>query len=149
LQALNFPNYNFRFRKGENRDEIFDPVRKKYVSLTPEEWVRQHLVAYLIHEKKVPVSLIGIEKGLVVNSLVKRFDAVVFSRNGIPLLLAECKAPNVEITEKVFDQAARYNLQLKATYFIITNGMEHYTCRLDYEQKKYFFIPDIPELFQL
>lgn len=147
LAQLNFPKYEYRLRKGKTRDEIFDPVRKKFVALTPEEWVRQHVIAYLINEKKIPVSLIGIEKSLIVNSLQKRFDAVVFSRNGIPLLLIECKAPGIEITEKVFDQAARYNLQLKAAYFMITNGMEHFTCRLDYEKKMYFFIPEIPDVF--
>ncbi len=143
---LNFQEFTFRLRKSELRDEIFDPVRKKFVALTPEEWVRQHVIAFLIEQKHIPVSRIGVEKALKVNSLLKRFDAVVFSRNGNPLLLIECKATGIEITEKVFDQAARYNMQLNANYFMITNGMDHFTCKLDYEKKIYTFIPDIPDL---
>jgi len=144
MQQLNFPQFQFKVRNISSRDEIFDPVRHKYVTLTPEEWVRQHLIAYLIQEKGFPVSLIGVEKQLVLNKLTKRFDLVVFKRNAAPLLLAECKAPGVEITEKAFDQAARYNMLLKAEYFFITNGLEHYTCRIDYENRQYIFIQDIP-----
>lgn len=146
LPKLNFQEFTFRLRKSVPKDEIFDPVRKKFVALTPEEWVRQHVIAFLIEQKNIPVSRIGVEKALKVNTLLKRFDAVVFSRNGNPLLLIECKAPGVEITESVFDQAARYNMQLNATYFMITNGIDHFTCKLDYTKKIYSFIPDIPDL---
>jgi hypothetical protein len=144
MQNLNFPGFNARTRLHNNRQEIFDPVRHKFVVLTPEEWVRQHLIAYLNLVKKYPLSVIGVEKQLILNKQLKRFDLVVFSRNGNPFLLVECKAPGVEITEKAFDQAARYNMLLKAEYFFITNGMEHYTCRIDYENKQYIFIEDIP-----
>ena len=144
MQQLNFPHFDFRLRNLNNRDEIFDPVRHKYVTLTPEEWVRQHLIAYLITIKGYPVSMIGVEKQLLLNKLPKRFDLVVFGRNANPFLLIECKAPGVEITEKTFDQAARYNMLLHAEYFIITNGLEHYTCRLDYENRQYIFIEEIP-----
>lgn len=141
---LNFPHFEFRIRETENRKEIFDPVRRKYVALTPEEWVRQHLILYLINVKKVPAALIGVEKRLLLNKMSKRFDLVVFSRSAQPILLAECKSPNVEVTEKVFDQAARYNLGLNVSYFLITNGLKHYSCRIDYEKTQYVFIGEIP-----
>jgi len=144
MQQLNFPQFDFKLRNINNRHEIFDQVRRKYVMLTPEEWVRQHLIAYLILVKGYPVSMIGVEKQLLLNKLPKRFDLVVFGRNANPFLLVECKAPGVEITEKTFDQAARYNMLLQAEYFIITNGLEHYTCRLDYENRQYIFIEEIP-----
>lgn len=144
MKQLNFPQFDFRLRIFNGRQEIFDPVRHKFVLLTPEEWVRQHLIAYLTQKKGYPISVIGVEKQLILNTLQKRFDLVIFSRNGTPFLLAECKAPGVEVTEKTFDQAARYNMLLQARYFLITNGMEHYPCRLDYLNKQYIFIEDIP-----
>ncbi len=145
MQPLNFPSFEFKLRHNNKRQEIFDPVRRKFVTLTPEEWVRQHLIAYLILVKGYPVSMIGVEKQLLLNKLPKRFDLVVFGRNATPYLLVECKAPGVEISEKTFDQAARYNILLQAEYFLITNGLEHYTCRIDYENKQYIFIEDIPD----
>lgn len=144
MQQLNFPSYNLRTRSINGREEIFDPARRKFVTLTPEEWVRQHVIAYLTGEKGYPVSLIGVEKKLLLNKQPKRFDLVIFSRNGDPFLLVECKAPGIEITENAFDQAARYNMLLKATYFLITNGLEHFPCRLDYSNKQYIFIQEIP-----
>ena len=144
MQPLNFPNFEFKLRDVNNRKEIFDPIRRKFVTLTPEEWVRQHLIAYLTKVKGYPVSMIGVEKQLMLNKLPKRFDLVVFGRNATPYLLVECKAPGVEISEKTFDQAARYNILLQAEYFLITNGLEHYTCRIDYENKQYIFIEEVP-----
>jgi len=149
MQQLNFPPFEFKLRNLNNRQEILDPVRHKFVTLTPEEWVRQHLISYLTHVKGYPVSIIGVEKQLILNKLPKRFDLVIFKRNGTPLLLAECKAPGVEITEKAFDQAARYNMLLQADYFLITNGLEHYPCRIDYENKQYIFIEDVPHFSDL
>jgi len=145
MQQLNFPHFDFVIRSRDNRQEIFDNVRRKYVVLTPEEWVRQHLIAYLTQVKRYPVTMLGVEKQLILNRMTKRFDLVVFTRNGNPFLLAECKAPGVNISESTFDQAARYNLLLKAEYFLITNGIEHYSCRLDYEAGCYIFIEEIPE----
>lgn len=144
MQHLNFPSYDARTRLLAGRSEIFDLVRRKFVAQTPEEWVRQHLINYLVQYKHVPVGMMGVEKQVLINKIPHRFDLVVFSRQGNPLLLAECKAPGIQITEKVFDQAARYNLQLNASFFMITNGFEHFTCRLDYEHKQYIFIPDLP-----
>lgn len=145
MQQLNFPSFEFQIRELNNRQEIFDPVRRKFVTLTPEEWVRQHLIAYLNRIKKYPISVIGVEKQLLLNKLPKRFDLVVFGRNANPFLLVECKAPGVEITEKTFHQAARYNMLLHAEYFLITNGLEHFTCRIDYVNKQYVFIEEIPD----
>lgn len=144
MQQLNFPDFDFRLRNNAGRQEIFDPVRRKFVALTPEEWVRQHLIAYLNRAKGYPLHAIGVEKQLLLNKQPKRFDLVVFKRNASPMLLVECKAPGVEITQKAFDQAARYNMLLLAEYFLITNGLEHYPCRIDYENKQYVFIQEIP-----
>ncbi len=149
MQNLNFPSFEFKIRTINYRQEIYDPVRHKYVVLTPEEWVRQHLILYLSLIKKFPLSVMGVEKQLMLNKQPKRFDLVIFSRNGSPYLLVECKAPGVEITEKAFDQAARYNMLLKAEYFFITNGLDHYTCRIDYENKQYIFIEDIPQFDEI
>jgi hypothetical protein len=145
MQQLNFPLFEFKVRNQNNRQEIFDPARHKYVTLTPEEWVRQHVISFLLINKGYPISIIGVEKQLLLNKKTKRFDLVVYKRNANPLLLVECKAPGVEITEKTFDQAARYNMLLKADYFLITNGLEHYSCRIDYENKQYIFIEEIPD----
>ncbi len=149
MQQLNFPPFEFKIHTLNKRQEIFDPVRHKYVSLTPEEWVRQHLISFLTLIKGYPLSMIGVEKKLILNKLPKRFDLVIYNRNGSPLLLVECKAPGVEITEKTFDQAARYNMLLKAEYFLITNGLDHYTCRIDYNNKQYIFIEEIPHFDDL
>jgi len=149
LQQLNFHELEFKMRNVSGREEVFDPVRRKFVALTPEEWVRQHVIAYLSGEKRYPLSVIGVEKKLLLNKQAKRFDLVVFNRNGEPFLLVECKAPGVEITEKTFDQAARYNMQLRAEYFLITNGLEHYSCRLDYINRQYVFIENIPSYEKL
>ena len=119
------------------------------VSLTPEEWVRQHTICFLIENKGYPVQLIGVEKKLTVNSLTKRFDLVAFSKNVNPLILIECKAPQIIITQKVFDQAARYNLSLGASFFLITNGFQHYCCYLDSLHGKYDFIQEVPDYSSL
>lgn len=128
---------------------IFDPVRKKQVRLTPEEWVRQHLLRYLIDYKYVPETLIGVEKQLTLNKLTKRFDLVVFNRKGAAVLLAECKAPSVAISQDVFDQAARYNMRLQARYFVITNGLQLFVCSLDTVKGVYSFLQDVPEFSTL
>lgn len=144
---LNFPGYNFKIiipvKDGQN-SKVFDIVRKKYVSLTPEEWVRQHLLHFLVYEKEVPKSLIGIEKKILVNKMLKRTDLVVYNRNAQPLLIAECKAPSVKITQRAFDQAARYNLTVNANYFVLTNGLEIFCCTMDHSAKSYQFLRDIP-----
>lgn len=145
MQKLNFPTYSFRFKNNENKVSIFDAIRKKFVVLQPEEWVRQHCLQFLIEEKKYPKSLINVEKELTVNDLRKRYDIVVYNPNGQIHLVVECKAPKINIDQTVFDQIARYNLELNATYLMVTNGINHYFCQMDFENERYVFLRDIPE----
>lgn len=142
---LNFPEFIFRIRENESRPEIFDEVRKKWVALSPEEWVRQHVLRWLMEVKKYPASLLAVEKSIEVNGLSKRCDIVFFTRNLQPYLLVECKAPEVSVTQAVFDQAARYNLSLGAELFLITNGLNHYCCRSNHEEAVYDFLRELPE----
>jgi len=145
MQKLNFPAYNFRFKSSENKVAIFDRIRKKFIVLTPEEWVRQHTVQYLIEEKNYPESLINVEKLIKVHNTRKRYDIIIFNTDGSIFLIIECKSHSVKITQDVFDQIARYNLALNATYLMITNGLDHYYCQMDYHHKKYTFLQDIPD----
>ncbi|MCD8405611.1 type I restriction enzyme HsdR N-terminal domain-containing protein [Tenacibaculum dicentrarchi] len=145
MQKLNLPTYKFRLKSNENKMLIFDNLRKKYLVLTPEEWVRQHFVQFLIEEKKYPVTLIALEKQLTINNLKKRTDIVIFSSDGTPNIIVECKAPKIKIAQDTFDQIARYNLKLNANYLIVTNGLEHYFCQLDKENETYIFLKDIPD----
>jgi hypothetical protein len=145
MQKLNLPTYNFKFKSSENKTLIFDKLRKKYMVLTPEEWVRQHFVYFLIEEKKYPVSLIAIEKQLTINNLKKRSDILVFNTDGKPEIIVECKAPSIKITQAAFDQIARYNLKLKANYLIVTNGLEHFYCKMDFKKETYVFLKMIPD----
>lgn len=142
---LNFPEYKFNIKSSENNLYIFDVIRKKYMLLQPEEWVRQNCLMYLIHEKKYPISLINIEKQITINGLTKRYDIVIFNPNGKVNILIECKAPNIKIDQNTFDQIARYNLALDANYLMITNGLNHYFCTMNYTSKSYNFIQEIPD----
>jgi len=142
---LNFPSYDFRLKSSENKVHIFDVVRKKFVVLQPEEWVRQHVLQQLIFDKGYPKNHINVEKQLKVNELQKRYDIVVYNSDGSIHLLVECKAPKIEVTQQTFDQIARYNMQLKATYLMVTNGLEHFYCQMDYEEEKYIFLKHIPD----
>ena len=144
MQVLNFPKFTFRFKNSENKVSIFDAIRKKFVILQPEEWVRQHCVHYLIKVKNYPKSLINVEKELKVNDLKKRYDIVIFNTDGSIHLIVECKAPNIKIKQNTFDQVARYNLALNATYLMVTNGLNHYYCVMDFKAEKYRFLEDIP-----
>ena len=145
MLPLNFKKYSFRIKNSENRTHIFDTIRKKFVVLQPEEWVRQHVVHFLIEEKKYPKSIINVEKQITINSLKKRFDIVVFNSDGSIKILVECKSPNVEITQATFDQIAQYNIKLDAEYLMVTNGLQHYFCQIDQEQEKYTFLREIPD----
>ena len=144
MQKLNLPKCNFKLKNSENKVLIFDNLRKKYLVLTPEEWVRQHFVQYLIDEKRYPASLIALEKQLVINNRKKRTDILIFNKNGTPELIVECKAPSINITQDAFDQIARYNLKLNAHYLIVTNGLQHFYCKMDFENETYIFLKDIP-----
>ncbi len=145
VQQLNFPTYPFRFKNSENKPSIFDDIRKKFIVLTPEEWVRQHCVNFLMIEKKYPKSLINVEKELFINGRKKRYDIVVYNSDGSINILIECKAPKVPITQKTFDQIAQYNLTLNANLLMVTNGLNHYYCQLDYDNERYQFLKEIPE----
>ena len=145
MQKLNFPSYSFRFKNSENKVSIFDDIRKKFIILTPEEWVRQHVVQFLLEEKKYPKSLINVEKVLMVNGLRKRYDVVVFNSDGSIFVLIECKAPAIKIAQATFDQIARYNMTLKAQYLMVTNGLNHYFCQMDFENEKYEFLRELPD----
>lgn len=145
MQQLNFPNYTFRFKNSENKVSIFDEIRKKFIILTPEEWVRQNVVQYLLQEKKYPKSYMNVEKLIKVNDLSKRYDIIVYQTNGEIFLLVECKAPEVKITQETFNQIARYNLTLNSKYLMVTNGVNHYFCEMDFINEKYNFLKELPE----
>ncbi|WP_026451951.1 type I restriction enzyme HsdR N-terminal domain-containing protein [Aequorivita capsosiphonis] len=144
MQKLNFPEYSFRFKNSENKTLIFDEIRKKFVVLTPEEWVRLHTVRFLLNEKKYPKSLINVEKQLKLNNTTKRYDIVVFNSDGSIFLIVECKAPSIKISQVTFDQIARYNLALESEFLMVTNGLEHYYCQMDFENERYNFLKEIP-----
>lgn len=141
---LKLPAAAFRVKNTENGRAIFDQIRKKFVSLTPEEWVRQHVVELLLSRKRVPKESLSIEKELKIAGTRKRYDIVAFLPDASIFLVVECKAPEVQIDQSTFDQIARYNLELNARYLMVTNGLDHYFCTMDYEKKSYNFIPDIP-----
>ena len=124
MEKLNLPTYSFNIKLIEQRKYIFDFIRKKFVLLTPEEWVRQNFLKYLVEEKKYPVSLIAVEKEFKLNKLSKRSDVIIYDKQGQPLLIVECKAASVKIDQKVFDQIARYNMTLKVDFLVITNGLD-------------------------
>ena len=145
MQSLNFPAYDFRFKNSENKVHIFDTIRKKFVVLQPEEWVRQNVVQFLIHQKKYPKSLINVEKQLTVNTLKKRYDIVIFDSLGNITLLVECKSPKITVNQETFDQIAKYNMHLKAEFLMVTNGLRHFYCKMDYSKEKYTFLEQIPD----
>lgn len=145
MQQLNLPSYNFSVKDGE----IFDIIRKKYVRLTPEEWVRQHFVRFLIEEKGYPQSLMSTETALRLFNTVKRTDITVFSNSGGVVAVVECKAPTVEINQSTFSQIARYNIKLQARFLMLTNGLTHYCIKLDKDTKKYEFLKEIPKYNEL
>ena len=149
MKTLNLPTYQFSFKEENKKTKIFDAIRKKFLVLTPEEWVRQHIVRFLVEEKGCPPSLIAIEIGLKLNGMQKRADILVYSKMGKPILMVECKAPQIKIDQKVFDQIGRYNITFKLPYLLVTNGMEHFCAQIDFESKDFTFLQDIPEYEKL
>ncbi len=143
MQALAFPTFSFTTKSSENKRFILDSIRKKFVLLTPEEWVRQHVIQDLLH-KGISKTRLSIEKQFEVMGQQKRFDVVVAGSNASIALLVECKAPEVPITQATFDQIARYQLALNANFLMVTNGLEHIYCQIDYAQQTYHFMPDFP-----
>ena len=144
MVSLDFPKYPLRIKSSKNKPLVFDPVRKKYVPLTPEEWVRQHCLQFLIQDKKYPAGRMLVERQIKVAGLEKRLDIGVCHPDGSVHLLVECKAPEIVIDQRVFDQIARYNWQVRADLLMVTNGLRHYYCQMDYRQKRYFFLEDLP-----
>jgi hypothetical protein len=141
---LNLPKYQIKLKEEDNKVFIFDIIRKKYLQLTPEEWVRQNFIQFLTEEKKYPKSLFSIEKGIKVSNTQKRVDIAIFNKNKQIEVLIECKAPEVKITQKAFDQIARYNLTLNAKYLVVTNGLSHFYAMMDNKNKKYIFLKELP-----
>lgn len=149
MQALNLPAYNCKLKHSNGNSFIFDPVRKKFVLLTPEEWVRQHFLQYLINQLAYPKSLISIERGMHYNQLQKRTDLRVYASSGAPLVLVECKAASVAICAETVKQASVYNQTLRAPYVMLTNGLEHYCWKVDFAASRYEPLQEIPGFEQL
>jgi hypothetical protein len=144
LKQLNLPEYSFRITEIDGKEMILDPIRKKFVRLTPEEWVRQNFIRYLVNEGKYPPGLLGIEAMSPYNDLRKRVDILVHDRSGRPVMIVECKQPEEKIDDKVFDQIVCYNMGFRVPYIVVTNGMVNYACKIDIEQKNYEFLEVIP-----
>ncbi len=142
---LNFPTFEFRFKRDGDKLMILDPFRKKYIVLTSEEWVRQHLAQFLVRDYHYPAGLLVTEASISLKGKSLRSDILIYNSKGEPLLLAECKAPQVSITQSVFDQAANYNYQYKVEYLIVSNGLEHYCCFVNWREKKLDFLLQIPD----
>ena len=148
MERLNFPPSAVQLKNKENKPLVFDQIRKKWLRCTPEEWVRVHCLNYLIHTLNYPASWIKVENEIKLYNTSKRFDIMVVNPNRGNLLLVECKAPSVKIAQQVFDQIARYNLEAKSQYMMLTNGMNHYFCTMDYTNQRYHFIKQLPNFTQ-
>ena len=144
MKELNLPSYSFKITGDGDSMMILDQIRRKYVRLTPEEWVRQNFIQYLITEGKYPPGLMGVEVMFKLNRLKRRVDILIHNRQGQPIMIVECKEPDVKIDDKVFDQIVTYNLGMKVPYIVVTNGIDHYACKVDSENNKYEFLMAIP-----
>lgn len=149
MLSLNLPAFQSKIVNQNGKNTIFDIIRKRYVTLTPEEWVRQHFVHYLINYKGYPQTLLANEINLKLNGTSKRCDTVLYNRDLSARLIIEYKAPHIEINQAVFNQITRYNIVLKVDYLIVSNGLQHYCCRINYENLSYTFLPDIPDYTSL
>ena len=145
MQALNLPKTSLKITKQGNRLSVLDILRKRHVSLTPEEWVRQHFVSFLLTHKGFPAARMANEVGICLNHTAKRCDTVVYDHEARPLVIIEYKAPSVTINKNTFSQIARYNLVLKVDYLIVSNGLKHYCCKMDYATGSYTFLQEIPD----
>lgn len=146
---LNLPSFDIRLQRDDEGVKIFDRLRKKFIILTPEEWVRQHFVNYLINHKGFPESLMANEIGITLNGTRRRCDTVVFDKHGSPMVIVEYKASSIVISQSTFDQIVRYNMVLHARYLIVSNGMNHYCCRIDYDNMSYDFMKEVPDYADL
>ncbi len=146
---LNLPSFDIRLQRDDEGVKIFDRLRKKFIILTPEEWVRQHFVNYLINHKGFPESLMANEIGITLNGTRRRCDTVVFDKHGSPMVIVEYKASSIVISQSTFDQILRYNMVLHARYLIVSKGMNHYCCRIDYDNMSYDFLKEVPDYADL
>lgn len=144
LSKLNLPQFEVKIKEIDNKAYIFDSIRKKYILLTPEEWVRQHFINLLINHYQYPKSLLKVESGLKYNRLSKRSDILVYDREGNPFLLVECKSTDIPVNQAGFNQVAMYNMTIKAAFVILTNGLKTFCCKINQETKEATFIADIP-----
>ena len=144
MPQLNLPNAVLKTKLVEGTTQVFDAVRKKYLVLTPEEWVRQHFIHYLNSKKKYPLGLMGVEKMVKYNEQSTRADIVLYTNEGKPNMIVECKAPKVKITQDAFNQIAKYNFKLRVDFLVVTNGMQHFCCAMDYENNKITFLKEVP-----
>lgn len=149
MTRLNLPSFEIKLRGTKAQPQIFDILRKKYIALTPEEWVRQHFVHFLVEHKGYPAALMANEIQLKVGEKTLRADSVLYSRDLKPRMIIEYKAPHIPITQKVFDQISIYNMLLHVDYLVVSNGLQHYICKMDYNDKKYLFLEDIPDYKEL
>ena len=145
MYELNLPKYGIKIANENGHLTIFDVLRRKYVALTPEDWVRQHFVHYLIGHKGYPQTLMANEIQLAIGNKKLRCDSVLYDRSLKPRMIIEYKAPTVNITQKVFDQITVYNMLLHVDYLVVSNGIKHYCCQMDYDNQKYLFLEDIPD----
>tara|TARA_B100001758_G_C18242413_1_gene521305 strand:+ start:329 stop:775 length:447 start_codon:yes stop_codon:yes gene_type:complete len=144
FSKLNLPNVALKTKLVDGTTQVFDVVRKKYFKLSPEEWVRQHFIHYLNTEKNYPFGLMKVEKMVKYNNLSTRADIIIYNREGKPYMIVECKSSDTKITQDVFDQISRYNFNLRVKYLVVTNGLQHFCCKLDYQKNKIVFLKDIP-----
>ncbi len=144
MRRLNFPEYALQYKTIEDKEYIFDIIRKKYLVVGPEEIVRQHLIHFLIEERHYPKGRINVEKQLILNKMKRRTDLMVFDVNAQPILIAECKAPEIKISQETFEQVARYNLVYQVAHLLVTNGLQHFCCRIDLKNGQFNFLENIP-----
>lgn len=149
MEALNLPKTDLKIAQRGEKFTVFDILRHRYVSLTPEEWVRQHFIHFLINHKGYPAALLGNEISLEMNGTRKRCDSVLYDCEAKPLMIIEYKAPTIPITQHTFDQISRYNTQLRVPWLVVSNGLHHYCCKIDYETGEYHFLRDIPQYIDL
>lgn len=145
MLELNLPTFEPKLKKVDSEIHIFDEIRKRYIHLSPEEWVRQSFTHYLIHHKEYPLSLMANEVDIRLNKMMRRCDTVVYNNNLTPLVIIEYKRPDVKINQSVFDQIVRYNIVLRVDYLIVTNGITHFCCKINYDKQSYAFLESIPK----
>ncbi len=149
MTQLNLPPFDIKLKGNAQHPQVFDILRKKFIALTPEEWVRQHFIHFLVEHKNYPAALLANEIQLHVGDKMLRADSVLYTRELTPRMIIEYKAPHIPITQKVFDQISVYNMLLHVDFLVVSNGIQHYICKMDYDSKKYLFLKEIPDYSDL